>query len=260
MGVIAKLGVIGLVVLASFIWQIQEPRRPEIRRPFPLRTLPHRGISVENYASPLATISSDEIVRIKGDGFFTGDASGDMTNPPTELNGVTVTVAGQSARIKYVSADEIHIVIPWIGTTGKLVPIRVSTPLGVWSDWFPVRSASPGMFMQNAGDMTSPWAAGWTQVGYGAYPEFIGSRKIAYPAAREQRLMLHGSGFRHASQVRIFLNEIELTPTEYGPYTNFAGFDYVAFILPNYLPLTGIVSLSIDADGVGSNAVWIRFP
>ncbi len=168
--------------------------------------------SVQNGASFSNTLAANTYVTIKGSGLstdtvgriwagpdFSSNSNGTL-NMPTQLDGTSVTVAGQLAYLYYVSPTQLNFITPSITSTGGGVPVIVNLN-GQASTAFPVtlQSIAPAFFAYYPGTaddgkyLVAQHAANFTDVGkvglYAAAPN------ITTPAKPGETIILYGTGF-----------------------------------------------------------------
>lgn len=88
---------------------------------------------VTNGASYSGNLAPGTWATIFGSQFATTTAVADMVPLSNQLNGVSVTIGGLAAPLRYVSPTQINFVIPFeltLPRVGSAVPLVVMTPAG----------------------------------------------------------------------------------------------------------------------------------
>jgi uncharacterized protein (TIGR03437 family) len=111
--------------------------------------------AVLNAASYTTIVAPGTWVAIFGTQLAPGSLAADSVPFPTQLNGVSVSVAGIAARLSYVSAGQINALIPFEVPTSAVLPITTvplivanpSGPLPAFS--LSLRGTAPAIFTKN---------------------------------------------------------------------------------------------------------------
>jgi uncharacterized protein (TIGR03437 family) len=160
------------------------------------------------------------------------------TNPPLELGGIRVKVAGAQARILSISPDEIRFIVPDDIDVSENILAQVTNGVKRFNVRVQVRDAAPGLFtLTNDGDGTVAAKCGLVLsngvIEYSAPP-------CAVSAEGEKRvLVLSGTGWRYASGVKVTFDSTEIIPTYAGPEPGLPGVDRIV------LELTGDVAIDV---------------
>ena len=147
-------------------------------------------------------------------------------NPPFELGGVTVKVAGISARILRVAPEEVRFIVPANIESNDSILVQVFAGGKVFNTRQSVKDAAPGVFTETAdgdGKVTARCglilASGAIQ--YSAPP-------CAVSKDDEKRiLVLNGTGWRFASGVKAIFDGTDLIPSYAGPEPDLPGVDRI---------------------------------
>jgi len=116
---------------------------------------------VTNGASYSGNLAPGAWATIFGSRFATTTAVADSVPLPNQLNGVSVTIGGLAAPMRYVSPNQINFVIPFeltLPRVGSPVPLAVMTPAGKSSPFAVLLSRdSPGLFTQDSSVSGNVW-------------------------------------------------------------------------------------------------------
>jgi len=160
------------------------------------------------------------------------------TNPPLELAGIRVKVAGIEARILSVAPDEVRFIVPEGIEAEENVLAQLTNGVKVFNARIQVKDAAPGLFTQtNDGDGAITARCGLTlsngAIEYSAPP-------CAVSAEGEKRiLVLTGTGWRFASGVKVKFDNTEIIPVYAGPEPGLPGVDRIV------VELTGDVATDV---------------
>ncbi|HKQ73764.1 MAG TPA: hypothetical protein VJ810_08570 [Blastocatellia bacterium] len=160
------------------------------------------------------------------------------TNPPLELAGVRVKVAGIDARILSVSPEDVRFIVPDGVEAADNALVQLTNGVKVFNSRMPVKDAAPGLFTQTD-DGDGPVKArcglvlGSGVVEYSAPPCAVSSE------SEKRILVLTGSGWRFASGVKVTFSGVEIIPTYAGPEPGLPGVDRIE------LELTGDVATDV---------------
>ncbi len=190
---------------------------------------------------------------------FTGQtAMASRTNPPQELAGIRVVVAGLSARILSVSPDEVRFIMPEGLEVGENVLAQLTNGKKVFNVRIPVKNSAPGLFTQtDDGDGAVVAGCGLVlsngTVEYSAPPCAVGTEN------EKRILVLTGTGWRFASGVTVKFDDTEMIPTYAGPEPGLPGVDRIELALTGdvAIDVAGrendiIVTATIDGENIGS--------
>lgn len=148
------------------------------------------------------------------------------TDPPFELGGVTVKVAGIAARILRVAPEEVRFIVPSNIEANDSALIQVLAGGKIFNTRQSVKDAAPGVFTETEdGDGSVTARCGL----------FLASGAIEYSAPpcavgkeNEKRiLVLTGTGWRFASGVKTTFDGTDLIPSYAGPEPGLPGLDRI---------------------------------
>ncbi len=160
------------------------------------------------------------------------------TNPPMELAGIRVKVAGLDARILSVSPEDVRFIVPDGVEAADSVLVQLTNGVKTFNTRLSVKDAAPGLFtLTDDGDGSVKAKCGFAlsngTTEYTAPP-------CAVSAEGEKRtLVLTGTGWRFASGVKVKFDDTEIIPTYAGPEPGLPGVDRIE------LELTGDVAIDV---------------
>jgi uncharacterized protein (TIGR03437 family) len=153
-----------------------------------------------------------------------------VTDPPIELGGVRVKVAGAAARILAVAPDQIRFIVPAGIEPSESVLAQVTNGVKVFNARITVEDAAPGLFTQS-GEGTGTVAAKCGLVLSNGTIEYSDPPCGVSTEVETRTLVLAGTGWRYASGVKVAFDNIELTPTYAGPEPGLPGVDRIELTL-----------------------------
>jgi uncharacterized protein (TIGR03437 family) len=157
-----------------------------------------------------------------------------LGNPPLELGGVRVRVAGRDARILSVAPDEVHFIVPAEVSASENVLFVVTGGQKVFNARTTVTDVAPGVFTESD-DGSGPIAARCGLVLANGAIEYS-APPCAVSTANEKRiLVIKGTGWRNASGVKLTFDNIELVPSFAGPEPGLPGVDRIEVVLTDEL-------------------------
>lgn len=187
------------------------------------------------------------------------------TNPlPETLAGRSVRVrdslsATRAARLFFVSPDQINLLIPDNLANGTATVEVLAGETIVASGQIEIRPAAPAIFTANVSGKGVPAAnlirvkPDFTQVMedafQGSYPNFTPRPIDLGPEGETVFLVLFPTGARGATNLRVIIGGVDLTPAFYGAQGFFEGLDQVNIELPRAL---------VDADAAGPKEIKVR--
>ncbi len=169
--------------------------------PIPLTTPTPTVTLVANAEGGVATIAPNSWVEIKGsnlvpagDTRIWGDSDFVNNQLPTSLDGVNVTVNGQSAYVYYISPTQVNILTPPNALSGS-VPVQVSDN-GVISATFMVQAQaeSPSFFVFGGGPYIAATHVNGSYLGPSSL--YLG---LTTPAAPGETIVMYANGFGSTS-------------------------------------------------------------
>jgi len=160
------------------------------------------------------------------------------TNPPLELAGIRVKVAGIDARILSVSPEDVRFIVPDGVEAADNALAQLTNGVKVFNARLSLKDAAPGLFTQT-GDGDGPVTARCGLVLSNGAIEYS-APPCAVSAEGEKRiLVLTGVGWRFASGVKVKFDNTEIIPTYAGPEPGLPGVDRIE------APLTGEVATDV---------------
>lgn len=172
------------------------------------------------------------------DVFTEQTARASATNPPFELAGITVTVAGVPARILSVAPDEVRFIVPADIEANDGVLVQLNNGMKLFNVRQALKDAAPGLFTQtDDGDGAVSAKCGLVlasgAIEYSAPP-------CAVSSENEKRiLVLNGTGWRYASSVKVTFDGTEIIPSYAGAEPGLPGVDRIELVL------TGDVAIDV---------------
>jgi uncharacterized protein (TIGR03437 family) len=238
-------------------------------------------LTVVSVASPNVGVAPDSLASVFGSSIATQTAVATSVPWPTMLGDITVVDVTDStgqismAGILFVSPSQMNIYIPANVAAG---PATVSFPTtglppGVGAAALRnvsvnIQKVAPGL-LSAAGTGMGVAAATAVQVTLPsptqhpltvfqcAQPANCTAVPIALGVDTPIYVSLFGTGIRNASSVTLNIGNITLQPSYAGPQGQYPGLDQVNFGLPLNLRGSGLVNVTVTADGVTSNAVQL---
>ncbi|NOT62515.1 MAG: hypothetical protein HOP19_20100, partial [Acidobacteria bacterium] len=191
-------------------------------------------------------------------------ARADRQPLPLEINQLGIRlldIQGEpfTAPLFFVSPSQINFLVPDQIATGRAQIFLTDGEALVAQGELTITNAAPALFTLSGNGKGLP-AALTTEDGdnYASVVKSDGApRPIALgKAERPQYLLLFGTGFRYAYNLRIKLGGVLLKPVYVGPQGALSGLDQINLILP---PDTraGLLELVVIGDGVTSNDVEV---
>ena len=203
--------------------------------------------TVLNAASRMAQIAPGSIASIRGTALAFKTVSADLTDfsdgaPPFEVAGTVVRVNGRSARIFYVSPEEVVFVVP-DGVSSGMAEFVVTNAEGFASKATAnVSSAAPGVF-----------TVGNAAIVLNADELTVGPFD---PSAGQLRLSIFTTGAAHATNVSVTIDGKPVAVETVAP-ARLAGLDEIHVLVPTELAGAGTSTLTVTADDVRSNEASI---
>ena len=118
-------------------------------------------LGVANGASYNGNLAPGTWASIFGTHLASDTATAQSVPLPAQLSGVSVTIGGATAPMRYVSPSQINVVIPFeltLPAAGSAVPVVVTTPAGKSSAFNVLLSrSSPGLFTQDGSSGGTAW-------------------------------------------------------------------------------------------------------
>ncbi|MEP7271386.1 MAG: heme-binding protein [Acidobacteriota bacterium] len=218
-----------------------------------------------NAASFTAAVAPGSIAAGFGDELAISSVEAASLPLPVELAGTSVRLvdADQNehfAPLFFVSPGQINYLIP-DGIAVGTVHVSITNSAGTVSTGeLTVANSAPAIFTFTADGRGVPVAL--TTFDGAAFEPVVnpdGSARLVDPGTmwHPNYLALFGTGLGRATNIRVRVGGVEITPMYAGPQGNFAGLDQINLALPaNLAP--GVVDLMIAAGGTTSNSVQLR--
>jgi uncharacterized protein (TIGR03437 family) len=160
---------------------------------------PAEQLSIVSAAGYQPTVAPESLAAIYGTGLssaLVGAELGDDGQFPTELNGTSVTVDGRSARIVFVSSDQVNVLVPVETETGAAtVVVSNANSDASFTGRVEVGLVAPALFSLDASG--SGEGSILNAVTYTPGPFSVRTPEIE-GADKATRLALYGTGFRFA--------------------------------------------------------------
>jgi uncharacterized protein (TIGR03437 family) len=232
-------------------------------------------VSAASFAStPLAR---GGIAAAFGTGLSAGTGTAATIPLPTTLAGTTLTLHDSSGvdrpvPLFYVSPDQINLLVPPGATPGlALLTIRRADGRSI-NGLFTVTATYPALFSANSSGRGIAAAqiirvrSNGSQIAE-AVAVFDGASGVYVPRPIEFGpqdetlfLVLYGTGFSTAGGNTVAtIGSLAVTPSFIGPQGTFTGVDQVNTQLARALQGAGLVNVTINVNGVLSNAVQVQF-
>jgi uncharacterized protein (TIGR03437 family) len=187
-----------------------------------------------------------------GDGFVSEEEAG--MDP--SLAAVSVTDAEgvtRQASVQYTGKSQVNYVVP-PHTAPGLAQVRIDTARLRFDGFLLVERVSPGLF--TATQMGQGPADGDAITAEGVESTFTCEEgRCRTLPVRSRLLSLRGTGFRHARQMRAWVDGREARVIEFGPDADVDGLDRVRLELPE--DARGQVLVLLSADGYLSNSAQL---
>ncbi len=147
-------------------------------------------------------------------------------NPPLELGGIRIKVAGVEARLLSVAPEEVRFIVPANIEAAENVLAQLTNGVKVFNVRLQVKDAAPGLFT-NTGDGDGAVSARCGLVLANGAIEYS-APPCAVSAEGEKRiLVLTGTGWRFASGVKVKFDDTQIIPTYAGPEPGLPGVDRI---------------------------------
>jgi uncharacterized protein (TIGR03437 family) len=168
------------------------------------------------------------------------------TNPPFELGGVKVKVAGVAARILRVAPEEVRFIVPANIDANDSALVQVMAGGKTFNARQPVKDAAPGVFTETEDGDGKVTARCGLILANGAI-EYTAPPCAVSKEGEKRILILTGTGWRFASGVKAIFDGIDLIPSYAGSEPGLPGVDRIE------IPLTS--DLAEDIAGKEKNIV-----
>jgi len=221
-------------------------------------------VNAASYVSPLAP---GAIAAAFGTRLATRTEIADRLPLPTDLAGTSVRVIDsqnreQLAQLFFVAPGQVNYLIPQNLALGAAQVVITSGDGTISRGALQIANSSPAIFTFFSDGRGVPVAlTTYDGTSYEPVANPDGSPRVVDPGAawRPNYLLLFGTGFRHATDVRVRIGGIEVTPLYAGAQGSFAGLDQINLALPAPAP-SGMVEITLSSGGRLSNPVQLRLP
>ncbi|MGP8244996.1 MAG: putative Ig domain-containing protein [Bryobacteraceae bacterium] len=234
--------------------------------------------TVVSAASYQSTVSPGSLATLFGSNLALQTAAGTPGTDgsyPKQLNGTTVTVGGAAADLVFVSPTQISFVVPLIGQYGALNVVVASGAQTITTCTATVKPTAPAVFTMDA-----------TGSGFGAILNAIDFTQPPFNLTTQTQaggptttiVAVYGTGFRFAGGTAVSTQSGDVSshisasvsngsgttwalPVLYaGPAPGFEGLDQINVQLAPDIDTTSDLTLTIFADAIPSNPVylWLR--
>lgn len=225
-----------------------------------INTIQNATVTSVNAASFTSPLARGTIAAAFGSNLATQLVNAQSLPLPTELGGTSVRLIDSNnveyrAPLFFVSSGQINYFIPDQVAPGAVRVIVTSGNGSTSQGEMQVVSASPAIFTTTFNGRGVPIALTTFN---GSYFEGVsnpdGSAKPISPGStwRPNYLSIFATGLRNASNVRVKIGNVEVTPLYAGAQGSYVGLDQVNVAVPSNLP-GGTIDLTIIADGSVSN-------
>ncbi len=215
----------------------------------PLRAA--QALTVTNFLQPDGLPARDAFTALNGVTF--ADSSGfDLFGAPFTLNGVSVWVDDVPQPVRSVTPDQVVFILTRIGPQSVVkvqaqsgtvftAPLRAT---GVWPGVL-INGDPESATGQNCIPLAT-WFRGQTAGAVTNEPILVGQTEPT-------RIVLLGSGWRNAAQVRVRLNGVECKVTGFAAHPLWIGTDSITFEIPWYLAGNGAMDVTVFVGNRESN-------
>lgn len=163
---------------------------------------------------------------------FTNDTiTAPATNPPFELGGIRVKVAGLAARILYISPNQINFIVPEGIEPSTNVQARITSGSRTFNARITITNAAPGLFTQT-GDGKGTVAGKCGLLKADGTVEYTAPPCAVSTETEKRTLVLTGTGWRFATGVKVTFDNVTLIPTYAGAEPGLPGVDRIVVPLP----------------------------
>lgn len=203
-------------------------------------------------------VSPDSIASAFGTKLASQMVAATTTPLPTLLDGTTVYVNGEAARLFFVSEGQINFLIPSGVPAGPASVVIVAKDGTVSRGTINVSASSPSIFTRTANGQGAPAAVASTD---GQAFNITMANSDGSPVAIDAGnfVMIFGTGFRYASTaMTMTIGGDSVTPLGFAAQSQFAGLDQANVQIPMTMAGKGDVDLVITLDGKASNAVKLK--
>jgi len=156
------------------------------------------------------------------------------TDPPFELGGVTVKVAGIAARILRVAPEEVRFIVPTGIEANDSILVQVLASGKTFNTRQSVKDAAPGVFTETEDGDGKVTARCGLVLPSGAI-EYSAPPCAVSEEGEKRVLVLTGTGWRFATGVKAVFDGTDLIPNHAGPEPGLPGVDRIEIPLTSDL-------------------------
>jgi uncharacterized protein (TIGR03437 family) len=219
------------------------------------------SVNAASYMGPLAPAT---ITAAFGVNLATRTETAQSVPLPTQLAGVTLRIIDannvqHAAPLFFVSAGQINYLIPDQVAPGTAQLIVNNGAGGVSQGQLQITASSPAIFTTTySGRGLAVALTTFDGVHYESVVNPDGTARGVNAGAvwRPNYLTMFGTGLRGASNLRVRIGGVEVTPMYVGAQGAFAGLDQVNLMIPPNA-FSGMTDISLTADGRASNTVQL---
>jgi uncharacterized protein (TIGR03437 family) len=211
--------------------------------------------AISNGASYMQAYAPGMIASIFGSQLASTTQPASTTPFPTQIAGVTVTIAGVSAPLLYVSPSQLNVQIPYETPTGTSVVLTVSNSGQSASASFTPAAAAPGIFL-NANGAPVPSTTGSRSQGQSLTLYVTGFGAVT-PAMADGAVVASGSTTlpKPAATTTVTIGGV-VAPSVVAVPPGYAGVAQINYQIPSTVPL-GQQTVVVTVGGVRSNTAML---
>lgn len=216
------------------------------------------GTTVDAAKFSASSVAPNSIAALFGTKLASTTVAATTTPLPFTLDGTSVYVNGQSARLFSVSVGQVNYLVPEGTPAGPAQVVVVAKDGTVSRGLVTVTPSAPGIFTRLANGLGAPAAvAGTDGVNFPTLMSNADGTAVSIDAGNY--VMLFGTGFRYASgAMTMSIGGTAVTPIGFSAQSQFAGLDQANVQIPAALAGKGDVDLTLTVDGKVSNIVKLK--
>ena len=240
----------------------------------PLAGFAQNNVRISSAAGDNLGLSAEGLATAMGTSLASQTAAAQSSPWPTSLGGVTVQVQDSAsvtrpAGLLFVSPGQINFQIP-AGTALGSAAVTINNGGPPISTIVQVQPVAPGLFAINSQGVAAATAMRFTIPTGQGFPIPVFQCKDTPDTCQlvpidpgldtPVYLSFYATGIRGRSglnNVSVKMGSVTVTPTYAGAQSQFAGLDQINVPLTLSLRGSGVIEVSVTADGVTSNAVKI---
>lgn len=205
-----------------------------------------------------ASVAPNSIAALFGTRLASTTVAATTTVLPFALDGTSVYVNGQSARLFFVSTGQVNYLVPEGTAAGPAQVVLVAKDGTVSRGVVNVTPSAPGIFTRLANGTGAPVAvAGMDGTTFPTQMSNADGTAVAIDAG--SFVMLFGTGFRYASgAMTMSVGGTAVTPLGFSAQSQFSGLDQANVQIPANMAGRGDVDLTLTVDGKVSNIVKLK--